>query len=162
MKPLAQDEIRRAFVNMSKSRSRALSVPVLDRVDWEDRDFYAWTDGRDLSRAYLVAQRPDGPVGVELRATRRTADFRRKSICGLCYTSHPVGGTALFSALKGGREGRLGNSVGLYACRNLACSAYARKKIAAPMGQMDETLDLDERIARVVQGLEAFVSRILH
>ncbi|GHE73686.1 FBP domain-containing protein [Streptomyces vinaceus] len=161
MKPVTQSEIRSSFVNMSKSRSRALTVPVLDGVDWEDLDFYAWTDGRDLSRAYLVVQRSDGPVAVELRATRRSADFRRKSICGLCFTSHPVGGTALFSALKGGKEGRLGNSVALYICRNLACSGYARKKIAAPMGQMDETLDLDERIARTVKSLEAFLTKIL-
>ncbi|MEU7291932.1 FBP domain-containing protein [Streptomyces exfoliatus] len=161
MKPVTQEEIRRSFVNMSKSRSKALTVPVLDEVEWEDLDFYAWTDGRDLSRAYLVVQRTDRCVAVELRATRRTADLRRKSICGFCFTSHPVGGTALFSALKSGKEGRLGNSVGIYVCRSLACSAYARDKIAAPMGQMGETLGVEERTARVENGLESFLTRIL-
>ncbi|WP_257153934.1 FBP domain-containing protein [Streptomyces lunaelactis] len=158
---MTQDEIRRSLVNMSRSRSKALTIPVLDEVEWDDLDFFSWADGRDLSRAYLVVQRADQLVGVELRATRRTTDFRRKSICGLCFTTHPVGGTALFSSLKGGKEGRLGNSVGLYMCRNLACSLYARRKIAAPMGQMDETLDLDDRIGRIRKNLAGFLAKVL-
>ncbi|MGW6869683.1 FBP domain-containing protein [Streptomyces sp. NPDC054901] len=163
MKPLTRDDIRRSLVNMSKSRAKALTIPALDDVEWDGLDFYAWVDGRDLNRAYLVARAAeDRLVGVELRATIRSADFRRKSICGFCATVHPVGGTALFSSLKSGKEGRLGNTVGIYMCRSLACSLYAREKIQAPMGQMHETLDRDDRIARIRTNLEGFLAKILH
>jgi hypothetical protein len=50
--------------------------------------------------------------------------------------------------------------VGQYICSDLACSLYARGKKISAGSLLDETLDLDARIARVRKGLDAFLDRI--
>jgi hypothetical protein len=161
MDPITTHDVRCSLVNMSKRRTQALAIPRLDDVTWEDLDFLAWTDGRDTSRAYLVTTWYGRNVGMEMRTTARGTNFRRKTICSLCATTHPLGGTALFTARKAGKEGRLGNTVGEYMCRNLACSLYARRKLTPAMSQMHETLSLDQRIGRIGAKLSAFVKNVL-
>ena len=78
----------------------------------------------------------------------------------MCHDAS-LGGTALFTARKAGKEGRLGNTVGEYMCRNLACSLYARRKLTPAMSQMHETLSLDQRIGRIGAKLSAFVKNVL-
>ncbi|MDT0343939.1 FBP domain-containing protein [Streptomyces litchfieldiae] len=161
MEPITTQDIRRSLVNMSRRRAQALVIPRLDDVAWQDLDFLAWADGRDANRSYLVTNWRDRLVGMEMRATARGPDFRRKTMCALCVTTHPLGGTALFAARKAGKEGRRGNTVGEYLCRNLACSLYARRKLDPPMIQMHETLSLDRRIDRVAENLSALVGKVL-
>jgi len=67
----------------------------------------------------------------------------------------------MFSARRGGRAGRDGNSIGTYICADLACSIMIR--IFPGMSEM--RLMRDELIARrsagLTQRVEAFTARIL-
>ena len=57
-------------------------------------------------------------------------------------------------------SGRNGNTVGQYICSDLACPLYVRGRKISAGTLLDETLDTPARIARLHQGLDAFLARI--
>jgi hypothetical protein len=78
----------------------------------------------------------------------------------MCLTTH-TGGVSLMVALKAGKAGQQGNSVGAYICSDLACSLYLRGKKDAGVGaRMQESLTLDEKIERTVANVAAFFARV--
>jgi hypothetical protein len=65
------------------------------------------------------------------------------------------------TARKAGAAGREGNSVGVYMCTDLACSLYLRgKKISESGARFEESLTLDEQIARTTGNLFAFLDKL--
>jgi len=65
------------------------------------------------------------------------------------------------TARRTGEAGRQGNSVGQYLCSDLDCSLYVRgKKTSVAGGGPDETLTLEEKIARIQANLNAFVEKV--
>ena len=75
-------------------------------------------------------------------------------------TSH-VGGVALLVAARTGKAGQQGNSVGAYFCGDLACSLYTRGlKFTASSTRLPEALTLEEKIARNVANLSAFLAKV--
>ncbi|MFC4591005.1 FBP domain-containing protein [Sphaerisporangium corydalis] len=164
MRPVTERDIRSSFVNCSKGETQRLNLPR-DLADhpWEDLDFLGWRDPGAPDRAYLVAER-DGPlVGIALRATSGgSRGFTARSMCSLCLTTHTGGGVALMTARRTGEAGRQGNSVGQYLCTDLACSLYTRgKKEAAGAGVVDETLTLEQKIARTRAHLYSFLGKVV-
>jgi hypothetical protein len=82
-------------------------------------------------------------------------------MCSLCLTSHPRGGVSLMTARKAGPAGREGNSVGLYMCADLACSLYLRgRKVPETGTRFEESLTLEEQIARTTGHLSAFLDKL--
>ena len=163
MRPISENEIRTSFVNCSKGEALRLGLPRdLAECPWEDLDFLGWRDPGAPERGYLVAERASRLVGISLRATSGAGrGFTARSICTICKTTRTGGGVALLSARRAGESGRNGNTVGQYICSDLACSLYARGKKVSAGTLLDETLDLDSRIARVRKGLDAFLGRIM-
>lgn len=168
MRPITEHDIRASFVNCSKGEAKRLALPVVPRKDladlpWEDLDFLGWRDPGAPERAYLVAERDGRLVGIALRVTSGTSrSFTSRSMCSLCLTTHTSGGVALMTARRTGEAGRQGNSVGHYLCADLACSLYARgKREAAGSGAIDESLTLEEKIARTRTNLHSFLDRML-
>ncbi|MET9969983.1 FBP domain-containing protein, partial [Streptomyces sp. NPDC006356] len=54
-----------------------------------------------------------------------------------------------------------GNSVGLYMCTDLACSLYLRgKKVLDSGARFEESLTLEEQIARARGNLSAFLDKL--
>lgn len=102
------------------------------------------------------------PVGLTLRvAPGARRNLLRSSLCGLCLTGHGGGGVDLLAAPLAGPAGRQGNTVALYMCADLACSLYIRgKKTTALVRRMEETLTLDEHIARTRRNLDAFLAKV--
>jgi hypothetical protein len=160
MSPLTEPEVRASFVNCSKGEARRLHVPrdLSDRR-WEDLDFLGWRDPQSPARAYLVAERDGGLVGVVLRAPEARGGQVRRSMCSLCLTLHS-GGVSLMVAPRAGKAGQQGHSVGTYVCADLACSLYVRGKRDTGTPRMHETLTLDERVARLRGNLAGFVARV--
>jgi hypothetical protein len=162
MKALTEQTVRESFVNCSKGEARRLAVPRdLAERPWDDLDFLGWRDPGAPDRSYLVAEREGRPVGVTLRFPPSTRGFLHRSLCSLCLTTHRGGGVSLMTARKAGAAGREGNSVGLYMCTDLACSLYLRgKKIPDSGSRFEESLTLDEQIARTTGNLAAFLAKL--
>ncbi|MFI6760248.1 FBP domain-containing protein [Micromonospora sp. NPDC050417] len=157
--PVTEPAIRASFVNCTKGEAKRLGVPKdLDTRPWGDLDFFGWRDPSGGERAYLVAESGGGLVGVALRAAPQTRQVRR-SMCSLCLTTHTGDGVSLMTARKAGPSGRQGNSVGLYICTDLACSLYLRGKKDAGR-RLHESITLEEKIARTMASLDAFVGQV--
>ena len=162
MRPMAESEIRKSFINCSKGEALRLGLPRdFAELPWADLDFLGWRDPGAPERGYLVVERGGRLVGVSLRtASAAGRGFTARSICTICKTTRTGGGVALLSARRAGESGRNGNTVGQYICSDLACSLYARGRKISAGSLLDETLDLDSRIERVRKGLELFLERI--
>jgi hypothetical protein len=162
MKALAEPEIRASFVNCSKGEAARLPLPrALAVRPWGDLDFLGWSDLSAPDRSYLVASHGDGLVGVTLRHATGGRGYLRRSMCSLCLTTHPGSGVALMTARKAGAAGRQGDSVGTYICTDLACSLYVRgKKSLGAGGRIEESLTVDEQIARTRAHLNGFLNKL--
>ncbi|WKE73262.1 FBP domain-containing protein [Streptomyces sp. WP-1] len=162
MKPLTEQDIRSSFVNCSKGEAKRLAVPRdLEEQPWEDLDFLGWRDPGAPDRSYLVTEREGRPAGVALRFPSSQRGFLHRSMCSLCLTTHRGGGVSLMTARKAGTAGREGNSVGLYMCTDLSCSLYVRGKKAPDTGmRIEESLTVEEQIARTTGNLAAFLDKL--
>lgn len=129
---------------------------------WDDLDFLGWRDPGAPDRAYLVTG-SERPVGIVLRvAPGARRNLLRSSLCGLCLTGHSGGGVDLLAAPLAGPPGRAGNTVALYMCADLACSLYVRGKKTSPLvKRLEESLTLDERIARTLRNLDGFLAKVM-
>ncbi|MEV6881793.1 MULTISPECIES: FBP domain-containing protein [unclassified Streptomyces] len=162
MRALDEQAVRASFINCSKGEAKRLAVPRdLDERPWDDLDFLGWRDPGAPDRGYLVLEEGGRPTGVALRFQPPRSGFLQRSMCALCLTTHPRGGVSLMTARKAGAAGREGNSVGLYMCTDLACSLYLRgKKVPESGGRFEESLTLEQQIARTVGNLAAFVAKV--
>jgi hypothetical protein len=163
MRAITEREIRASFINCSKGEAQRLSLPRdFAELPWEDLDFLGWRDQGAPERGYLLAERGEkGLVGIALRAASGAGrGFTARSICSLCKTTRTGGGVALLTARRAGESGRNGNTVGQYICSDLACPLYVRGRKISAGTLLDETLDTPARIARLHQGLDAFLARI--
>ncbi|MFF4836864.1 FBP domain-containing protein [Streptomyces sp. NPDC001315] len=162
MRSLTEPEIRNSFVNCSKGEAKRLTVPRdLDQRPWDDLDFLGWRDPGAPDRSCLVTEREGQFIGVTLRFPSSQRGFLHRSMCSLCLTTHRGGGVSLMTARKAGAAGREGNSVGLYMCTDLACSLYARgKKVPDSGSRFEESLTVEEQIARTTGNLSAFLDKL--
>jgi hypothetical protein len=162
MKAVTERDIRASFINCSKGEAARLAVPRdLDALPWDDLDFLGWRDPGAPDRSCLVTERAGELVGVCLRFPSSQGGFLRRSMCSLCLTTHPGSGVSLMTARKAGTAGREGNSVGVYMCADLACSLYVRgKKVPDSGSRFEESLTMEEQIARTVGNLSAFLEKL--
>lgn len=162
MEPINEAAIRASFVNSTKGEAARMNLPRdFAELAWEDLDYLGWRDPGAPERGYLVTEYHGRVVGVALRSgSGGGGGFTARSICTLCKTTRTGGGVTLMSARKAGESGRNGNTVGQYICADLACSLYVRGRKVSAGTLLDETLDLETRIARVRAGVEAFVRRV--
>ncbi|MFB7908795.1 FBP domain-containing protein [Kitasatospora sp. NPDC056076] len=163
MRALDDNEVRESFVNCTKGEARRLSLPRnLSELPWDDLDFLGWRDPGAPDRGYLVVERGDGLVGITLRSPNVRRSLTKTNVCSLCITIHGGSGVALLSARLAGPAGREGNTVGTYICADLACSLYVRgKRRSASVSRPEESLSLEEQIARTMTNLDAFVAQVL-
>ncbi|GGQ79869.1 FBP domain-containing protein [Kitasatospora griseola] len=163
MRALTEPEIRAAFVNCSKGEAKRLPVPrELAEQRWDDLDFLGWRDLGAPDRAYLVAELDGDLVGVTLRSPNVRRSLTRTNVCSACITAHQGSGVSLLTAPRAGVRGREGNSVGTYLCADLACSLYVRGiRRPATVSRPNESLPLEDQIARTVANLEAFLRQVL-
>ncbi|MET8156835.1 FBP domain-containing protein [Sphaerisporangium sp. NPDC005289] len=164
MRPVTEDDIRASFVNCSKGEAKRANLPKdLADLPWEDLDFLGWRDPGAPERAYVVAERNGGLVGIALRVTSGgLRNFTQRSMCSLCLTTQTGGGVGLMTARRTGEAGRQGNSVGQYLCGDLACSLYTRgKKQTAGSGVIEESLTVEEKVARTRANLHSFLDKVV-
>ncbi len=161
MEPLSADEIRRSFVNSSKSQLKAMTLPPrFTELPWESLDYLGWRDPKAPNRGYLVVRRDAGVTGIAVNTQASGTPRRGAGLCDLCNTAHHLTDVALFAARRAGSAGRAGNTVGMYICADLACSLYVRglRELDVPQG---ETAPPEVRAGRLAGRLDAFVHRVL-
>ena len=163
MRAITETDLRESFVNCSKGERSKLALPgPLAGVDFDNLDFLGWRDPKSPERAYIVAESDARLVGIVLRAASKSAkNLARSSMCSVCMTPHTSSGVALLSAPLAGAAGRKGDSAGVYMCADLQCSRYVRGTLRSEaIVSMAETIDVDTKIDRLRQRLDAFVTRI--
>lgn len=164
VEPLTEKQIRASFVNCTKGEAARMRLPLdFAELPWENLDFLGWVDPGAPLRAHLVLPREDGALGISLRvpSVGRTSAVK-SSMCQICLTGHASSGVTLLAAPLAGARGREGNTVGTYICADLACSLYVRGKRRPKLraGRQEESLTVDERLARMEANLNGFVSRV--
>lgn len=163
MRAMTESDIRASFVNSTKGEARRLGLPrdLADRP-WDDLDFLGWRDPGAPGRAHLIAERGGGLVGIALRVTSGGGrGFTARSMCSLCLTMRTGGGVALMTARRTGEAGRQGDTVGQYLCGDLDCSLYLRGRKESVAGRdLEESLSLEEKVARLHANLDAFLGKI--
>ncbi|MEV6165921.1 FBP domain-containing protein [Streptomyces sp. NPDC052052] len=165
MEPLSEKQIRSSFVNCTKGEAARLKLPLdFAELPWEDLDFLGWVDPGAPLRAHLVMPAAQGPLGISLRvpAVKRTSAVK-SSMCQICLTGHASSGVTLLAAPLAGARGREGDTVGVYVCADLACPLYVRGKRQPKLrsGRYEESLTLDERLARMSGNLEGFAAKVI-
>jgi len=163
MIPVTEKELRESFVNCSKGEAARINPPPgLPRLPWEDLDFLGWRDPKAPDRGYLVAEYRDRLVGLTMRVpTGVRRALVKTTVCSICVTAHPGSGVSLFAAPKAGPRGRQGNTVGTYICADLACPLYVRGKKMSDLGsRFEESMTLDEQVARTMLNLEQFLDQV--
>jgi hypothetical protein len=161
--PLTESEIRRSFVNCTQGEARSLTLPPgFGRLDWSETDFFGWRDPKAPLRAYIVAERERGLIGIALRtASPGRSRIRSVMMCDLCRTVHEAGSAGLFAAPVAGGAGKQGNTVGLYLCGDLACNAYVRGSLRPSVRpQANDAVSLPDRIIAMTASLDRFVDRV--
>jgi FBP C-terminal treble-clef zinc-finger len=162
MRSVTEPEIRTSFVNCSRGEARRANLPRgLADTDWDQLEFLGWQDPAAPGRAYLVATHADPTVAIALRYQAGKRPGGRRQMCSLCLTTHPGDGVALMVAPRGGAAGRRGDTVGLYICRDLACSEYTHgTRTPALATQAHETLTIEEKTERLRTRLDEFLDRV--
>ncbi len=162
MEPLTEREIRRSFVNCSRSEATALTLPgPLDEVLWEDREFLGWRDPRAPLRGYAVWWFGDRPLGIALRAADSSMSARTAAMCLWCQTTRSGTDVSLFTAKRAGEAGRHGNTVGQYVCADLDCSRRVRTDIPPWLRDRDPGEVVPERASALQDRLNGFAERVL-
>lgn len=154
-------ELRRAFINSSRSKTASMTLPS----PWppphaQDLDFLGWVDPKAPRRAYLVIgpETVDELISIELRAPSASATPKRQTMCDLCQTSDAPDGSVLMVAPRSGSRGRNGDSVGLYMCADFACTLRAR--VPLKPHQQSLTGMPDTRVPALVERVTTFVDRV--
>ena len=161
MLALEATDVRRAFVNSSRSRAAAATFPIAwPPADVAHLDFLGWTDAKAPLRAYLVVGPEvveDGPVAVELRLGA-SAPGPRATMCDWCHAADAEGGARLVVAPRAGARGRSGDTVGVYVCADFGCSRRVRRPLKDHQRSVSGMPDT--RVADLVASVRAFVDRV--
>lgn len=157
--PLTENQIRAAFVNISKGAAKRVNLPWdLDERPWEDLDYLGWQDPKAPGRSYLVADRGGRVCAIALRTSQSSIGTTRKTMCDLCTT---VGSVGLMVAPRAGKAGQRGDTVGTYICAALDCSLFVRDLRSNGTLIMEERLTTVQKAERLMANLDTFMARVL-
>lgn len=161
MSSSTDSRVRRAIANTTKGEAGRLTFPAwvrdldLDTVD----DALGWRDPKAPGRGVLLVPGPHGVVAIVVRAGERAV--RRAAMCALCRTTHAPGRVELLVARRAGAAGRGGDTVGTYACGDLACAQHVRVERAGAGLRPDPGTTVDERRAGLRERAQQFVGTVL-
>lgn len=162
MQPLTESEIRRSFINASRSETAALNLPQnFGSLDWDQLDQLGWRDHKMPKRGYLLAPFEGSVVGVLLRAPDTAAPKNRAVLCALCQDIMSKDEVFLFVARRAGASGRNGNSVGTLIHADFLCSQNVRAEVKPTVIHPDPDVVIKERIAGLNYRTEQFIRQVL-
>lgn len=155
MLPLDAARIRASFANVTVRERKNITLPDLDRIDWDRIDFLGWRDPKLPLVGYVVAIVDDEPVGLLLKQAEATP--RQRTQCSWCADVHLPNDVVLFSTRRAGAAGRRGDAIGTLVCAAFECNANARKR--PPLAYVGFDVEAARR-ARI-EALRANVARFV-
>ena len=126
MIPLTEASIRASFVNASLRERKAVTIPDLAEVPWDDLDYLGWRDPKFPQLGYAVTDLDGASVGVLLRQS--DGRTRSRPQCSWCEDVLLPNDVVFFVAKRSGDAGRKGDTVGTLVCSQFECSANVRKR----------------------------------
>ncbi len=155
MEKLSTKEISEAFA--PKQRKLLVLPKDLGVLRMEEVDSLGWVD-IGTNRGFIVCKYKGTLRGLVLLRNNisHEGSRRRAGMCNLCKTIHTGQGIRMFVTqdLKDPRR-----RIGDYYCDDLKCNLRAQKLIPLPPNQMQETLGIDERAVRYLEGLDRLFER---
>lgn len=157
---LTAAQIRRSFVNASKSEAAKMNLPKnLDSLDWESLDYLGWRDEKMPQRGYLITWDGDRPVGAMLRAPEGKSR-RTKILCELCRDVFSELDVLMWVAKKAGPLGKRGDTTGTLICANFECSANVRVLPKPTPMYPDPQVIVDRQIVGLRERTALFMDRV--
>ncbi|WP_394940246.1 FBP domain-containing protein [Psychromicrobium sp. YIM B11713] len=161
MQNYTQEQIRRSFINASRSEVKAINFPAdFEQTDWENLDYLGWRDAKMPQRGYLIYPTPEGLIGLLLRATEGGSGKLRKVLCDLCRDVRCEAVVYLYVARRTGAAGRNGNTVGTLICADFQCSANVRFELPSRAEHLDWPTIRERQISGLCERIELFISRV--
>ena len=147
MQALTLESVKSAFDPIDRAE---LTLPNLEGVIWEERDYFAWKDP-GASRAFMVVPLRERNVGLVFRLVSSA----HAGFCDLCFGVDREAG-AVAAMVSGWMKPR--TSHGIMVCSNFDCSDGARGfKYIYGMG---ETISAGRRIERLQENIAKFARRV--
>ncbi len=164
MQALTEQQIRASLANTSRRESKQVTLPDLAQVDWTTLDYLGWHDAKRPEDAFVVLEVEKRPVGVMLRAAKRSGP-RRKSICNWCQDFLVNTDVSMYVARRAGPLGRRGDTVGTLICTDFDCSRNVRRTPSIEeVGSGDpqeKALLIERRITGLRERSSRFVANLL-
>ncbi|MCB1742001.1 MAG: FBP domain-containing protein [Gammaproteobacteria bacterium] len=131
-------------------------------MDWGVLDFFGWIHTSGHLGFMLIPWR-SVPRGIVLRRVRagnplRVSGAVRPQMCSWCRFIHRDLGTARFSRVVDGSDGRL--VIGHAVCQGLDCSLRIRNLTGDVPVYMPETIELADRIERLKLAVDDWLERV--
>ncbi len=137
-------------------RKHELGLPKLEHVDWGILDYFGWIHPSG-HQGYVVMPVQGELRGLKLRRMVNHSARPRTHMCSWCHHVYRSRGTALFSTIVAGSDGR--RTIGNYICTHLDCSIRIRNLTSDPPTYLPETMALRHKIWRLENATTAFMAR---
>jgi hypothetical protein len=126
MHALSEKQLRAAFVNASQRERSIMTLPPdWAALDWDGLDYLGWRDAKLAGVGYVVVELDGQAVGIQLR--RAESKPLSRAQCSWCEDVHLPNDVVFYSAKRGGKSGRNGNTVGTLVCEGFECQVNARR-----------------------------------
>lgn len=130
-----------------------------DAVDFGKLDYYGWADPKIPRRAYVLVDRPDGPIALLL--TQAAVKPRGRAMCTWCNDVNLTDDAVLYTVRRGGAAGRKGDTIGTLICATFGCSRNVRQLPPAYHKDTDLALIRDQRVEELRRKVHGFVDKVL-
>ena len=150
---LRAEDLREIF---SSNKKHELGVPKLEHVDWGILDYFGWVHPSG-HRGFVIMPVQGELHGLKLRRMLNHSARPRTHMCSWCHHVYRSRGTALFSTIVAGSDGR--RTIGNYICTHLDCSVRIRNLTSDPPTYLPETMELRHKIWRLQTAITSFMAR---
>lgn len=151
--------IRASFTNVSLRERKAIVIPDLDAVAWEDIDYLGWRDPKIPLVGYVVALVDDEPVGFLMRQAEQTP--RSRTQCVWCADVTLPNDVVMFSTKRAGAAGRRGDTIGTYVCAQFECNRNARATPRTAYLGFDVEAARQSRIIAFRENVQRFAREVI-
>ncbi|MGB8404582.1 MAG: FBP domain-containing protein [Mycobacterium sp.] len=160
MDAYTRDQIIGAFRGATRSEVKKVTFAAnFDAVDFGKLDYYGWTDPKIPRRAYVLVDRPDGPVVLLL--SRAAVKPRARAMCTWCNDVNLSDEAVLYTVRRGGAAGRKGDTIGTLICANFGCSRNVRQLPPAYHKGTDLDGIREQQVGELRRRVHGFVNAVL-